>query len=160
MSDTLRCGTCQRDLPDDDFSMDRKPCRLKRRFRYYECRECDSARAFLRSERNRKLILETKYVPCMDCGIRYPPPATDFDHVRGKKLFGLNDAHNRAVQKVKDEMAKCDVVCANCHRIRTYKRGLEALQRGETVGCIVPRGTRLSPKTQTPSLPDAPALPF
>ena len=154
MSDTLRCGTCQRDLPDDDFSIDRKPCRLKRRFRRYECRECDSARSFLRSEQCERVVNAAKEVPCMDCGVQYPLCATDFDHVRGEKLFDLGNARGRAIQKVKDEIAKCDVVCANCHRIRTYKRGLEALARGESVGCIVPRGTRRAPKTQTPSLPD------
>ena len=154
MSDTLRCTTCQRDLPDDDFSMDRKPCRRKRRFRRYECRECVSTRWAIWGERIRQVANAAKDVPCMDCGVRYPLCATDFDHVRGKKLFGLNDATSHSLQKVKDEIAKCDVVCANCHRIRTTKRDLETLQRGERSGCLVPRGTRLSPKTQTPSLPD------
>jgi hypothetical protein len=103
------------------------------------------------------MVNAAKDVPCMDCGVCYPLCATDFDHRDpSKKLFGLNICQARAknVQQVKDEMAKCDVVCANCHRVRTYKMQKEERQRGEIVGCIVPRGTRLSPKTQTPSLPD------
>ena len=152
MSDTLRCSKCQRDLPDDDFS--KKANKPKRRFRNYECRECRSIRAAQAYWPIRQVVHAAKDVPCMDCGVRYPLCATDFDHVRGKKLFGLNDATSHSLQKVKDEIAKCDVVCANCHRIRTTKRDLETLQRGERSGCLVPRGTRLSPKTQTPSLPD------
>ena len=157
MSDTLRCTKCQRDLPDDDFSMDRKPSCRKRGFRRWNCRECHGRWNAGRRFRNRKLIQGVKDVPCMDCGKRYDFWIMQFDHVRGEKLFDLSQASGRAIQKVKDEIAKCDIVCSNCHDDRTYKRGLEALERGETVGCIVPRGTRLSPKTQTSS---APALPF
>jgi hypothetical protein len=135
MSDILRCYKCQRDLPADDFTTG-SPRR---------CRECRAIYSAASRERTRKRTHKAKDVPCMDCGIRYPPAAMDFDHVRGKKLFGLNEAHNRAIQSVKDEMAKCDVVCANCHRIRTYKRRQHVPR---------PRGTRLAPKTQTPSLPD------
>ena len=158
MSDTLRCFTCQRDLPVDDFSTDRKPSCRKRGFRRYACRECHGRWNAGRRFRNRKLIREAKDVPCMDgtmCGgKRYDFWIMQFDHVRGEKLFDLSQASGRAIQTVKDEIAKCDIVCSNCHADRTYKRREEALQRGETVGCIVPRGTRISPKTQTSSLPD------
>jgi len=87
----------------------------------------------------------------MDCGKRWHFCAMDFDHVRGKKLFEINDASCRALQKVKDEIAKCDVVCANCHRIRTY----------QSKQYLHPDGRSWAfRRTQTPSLPDAPALPF
>ena len=156
MTDTLRCSTCQRDLPVDDFSRSRK--NRFRGFRDYRCRECDATRAYLRWKRNRQVTHEAKDVPCADCGVRHPFWIMQFDHVRGKKEFELSDSSCRALQKVKDEIAKCDIVCSNCHADRSYKRREEALERGETVGCIVPRGSRHSPKTQTPSLPDTPAL--
>ena len=153
MSDTLRCGTCTRDLPDDDFSRSRK--NRFRGGRHYSCRECDSNKSYLRRKRNRQVILEAKDVPCMDCGVYYPFWIMQFDHRDpDKKSFGLHQYSARALQKVKDEIAKCDVVCSNCHDDRTYKRDLEKRQRGERSACLVPRGTRLSPKTQTPSLPD------
>ena len=148
MSDTLRCTTCQRDLPDDDFSMDRKPCRRKRRFRRYECRECVSTRWAIWGERIRQVANAAKDVPCMDCGVRYPLCATDFDHVRGKKLFGLNDATSHSLQKVKDEIAKCDVVCANCHADRTYKSKQYLHPDGRS-------WTSRRSQTPSPSLPDA-----
>jgi hypothetical protein len=154
MSDTLRCGTCKRDLPDDDFSTANKA--PKRRFRRHACRECVAEWFERASGRNRQVILEAKDVPCMDCGVRHPFWIMQFDHRDpDKKSFGLHQYSARALQKVKDEIAKCDVVCSNCHDDRTYKRDLEKRQRGERSACLVPRGTRLSPKTQTPSLPDA-----
>jgi hypothetical protein len=46
----------------------------------------------------------------------------DFDHVRGEKKFGIAICINRAWKLLEAEITKCDVVCANCHRIRTRQR--------------------------------------
>jgi hypothetical protein len=63
--------------------------------------------------------------PCADCHIKYPFYVMDFDHVpeRGVKLFNISTFHQGQVEKLKAEIAKCDVVCANCHRERTWGRG-------------------------------------
>ena len=64
-----------------------------------------------------------KRVPCMDCGMSYPPYVMDFDHVRGVKLFGLCTSEKLyGFSQIKEERAKCDVVCSNCHRKRTHAR--------------------------------------
>ena len=76
----------------------------------------------MRREQNRQLVREAKDVPCMDCGKRYPSYVMDMDHVRGEKKFKLSVARTHSAQKVKDEMAKCDVICANCHRERTQQK--------------------------------------
>lgn len=70
----------------------------------------------------RALIGGYKARPCMDCGGRFPPEAMDFDHVRGEKLFSVGQAGSRSLQDIFDEMEKCGLVCANCHRVRTRKR--------------------------------------
>jgi hypothetical protein len=45
----------------------------------------------------------------------------DFDHVRGQKVDGISVMMNtRSLAAVQEEMAKCEIVCANCHRIRTW----------------------------------------
>lgn len=62
-------------------------------------------------------------VACKDCGEKYPSWVMDFDHL-GDKEFTIA-AHRLAtssLEKVKQEVAKCDVVCANCHRDRTHAR--------------------------------------
>ena len=50
----------------------------------------------------------------------------DFDHVRGTKVTILAKLRSgrASLSKIEAEIAKCEVVCANCHRIRTYLRRL------------------------------------
>ena len=67
-------------------------------------------------------LRELRRVPCMDCGRTLAPHVMDFDHRDPKmKSFSLTTGKaylkNRAVLEA--EIAKCDVVCGNCHRIRT-----------------------------------------
>jgi hypothetical protein len=47
----------------------------------------------------------------------------DFDHREGeKKFFEMNRVNRVTMRAIKREIEKCDVVCANCHRERTYRR--------------------------------------
>jgi hypothetical protein len=46
----------------------------------------------------------------------------DFDHVRGSKLMEVSRLVGASAQRLRDELAKCEVVCANCHRIRSARR--------------------------------------
>ncbi len=64
-----------------------------------------------------------KAQPCADCGSSFPSVSMDFDHVRGVKLFRVSAMQGQAWDRVLAEIAKCDLVCANCHRIRTKLRG-------------------------------------
>lgn len=67
-------------------------------------------------------IDEVKNQPCEDCGGSFPPCAMDFDHVRGEKRFQIGGNTFKNWDQLLGEIAKCDVVCANCHRIRTWGR--------------------------------------
>ena len=61
--------------------------------------------------------------PCADCGQWYPPYVMDLDHVRGEKSRAVRKMVGKVgMQRLVAEVAKCDVVCANCHRIRTHAR--------------------------------------
>lgn len=79
-----------------------------------------------RREAVRLMIASAKDAPCCDCGQRYPAPVMEFDHVpeRGPKAFGISRARTGAVtvEAARAELAKCDLVCANCHRLRTMQR--------------------------------------
>lgn len=62
---------------------------------------------------------------CADCGLRNDehPEVFDFDHRPGTdKHFNLARAINLTWKRLLAEIEKCDVVCANCHRIRTAAR--------------------------------------
>lgn len=66
-------------------------------------------------------IIVAKDKPCADCGVSYPHYVMDFDHVRGKKLCNVSSGRfHRSMKRLLDEIAKCDVVCANYHRERTH----------------------------------------
>jgi len=72
----------------------------------------------------RAIVDDIKSVPCMDCGGTFPPIAMQFDHKDpSQKLDSVarlvNNTHS--LEKVLAEIEKCDIVCANCHLIRTYK---------------------------------------
>jgi len=67
-----------------------------------------------------------KAVPCTDCGVQYPPWVMDFDHVDGGKLAGISNMLTNSVRTVLEEVAKCEVVCSNCHRQRTHERNQPA----------------------------------
>ena len=72
----------------------------------------------------RAIVNHAKDRPCADCGGRFPPEALDFDHVRGLKKCSVSRLVNtgHSVIVLRNEMALCDVVCANCHRTRTRNR--------------------------------------
>jgi len=60
--------------------------------------------------------------PCVDCG-ETDPVVLEFDR-RSDKAFSIAQGlRDRSWPSLLKEMAKCDVVCANCHRRRTALRG-------------------------------------
>lgn len=78
-------------------------------------------------QRAKAYVIDVKSTnPCKDCGIHWPFYVLQFDHVRGQKSFDLWRAGDSvcSIKRIQEEIDKCDVVCANCHFIRTYKRNL------------------------------------
>lgn len=73
---------------------------------------------------NRELARSLKNGPCADCGQTFPPHVMDWDHVRGVKRFELGKAATQMYSErtIRAEIEKCELVCSNCHRIRTYDR--------------------------------------
>ena len=61
--------------------------------------------------------------PCMDCLKSYPYYVMEFDH-RGeaKKFKSVTSMVSNSWKQILAEIDKCDVVCANCHAVRTYNR--------------------------------------
>ena len=75
-----------------------------------------------RSTAKRDAFIETlKLKPCMDCNGIFPPCVMEFDHVRGKKHKPVSQLRHNKMETLLLEVAKCDLVCSNCHRMRTHK---------------------------------------
>lgn len=75
--------------------------------------------------RNAEIVKAAKDKPCMDCGKSYPHYVMDLDHREGEEKMGcVGTLCHKGVSlaRLKAEIAKCDVVCANCHRLRTWQR--------------------------------------
>ena len=66
---------------------------------------------------------------CDDCGYDAEAVALDFDHLpEHGKAFALARCGTRGWPRVWAEVMKCEVVCANCHRVRTRSRYMKGTQ--------------------------------
>ena len=130
-----RCGNCSEVKPLEAFH------RWKRGDGYQPwCKACRkiydaaySARTLARrrerrTERRREFLVWYAALkeaqPCADCGGTFPSAAMQWDHRPGTDKVGdvSNLLGRLCKQRILDEIAKCDLVCANCHAVRTVIR--------------------------------------
>lgn len=135
----MKCTKCQKEKLISDFNFKIKVLNL----RHKQCKNC--TRLFVKNhynknkeyylkkthKRNASVRLEVfNYVrqyllenPCIDCG-ESDITVLEFDH-NGKfpkfKAVSSVIRHGYPLQKIKEEIKKCDVRCANCHRRKTAK---------------------------------------
>jgi hypothetical protein len=100
----------------------------RRHYEKHRDRVIAKAKEHSRAARARTRAFISNYLktnPCVDCG-ETNTIVLEFDHVgeAGTKHFNIADAARNGVgvKKLKDEIAKCEVRCANCHRKKTYER--------------------------------------
>jgi hypothetical protein len=61
---------------------------------------------------------------CVDCGYNAHPAALEFDHLEGSYKDGrVGSMYSWSPIRVLEELAKCELRCSNCHRIKTFERG-------------------------------------
>lgn len=70
----------------------------------------------------RQYIRECKNIPCMDCKKSFPHYVMDFDHLYDKKINVADIVKFCSMRMAKEEISKCEIVCSNCHRERTWQR--------------------------------------
>ena len=126
------CYKCKLEKPLKDFN------KLSRSKDGYQplCRDCDNKQTKERyykkpdyyknyaKQYKRKTINflnKVKSNPCADCGKRYHPVCMDFDHM-GEKRFNISQVKHLSIKSISKEIKKCELVCSNCHRLRTFKR--------------------------------------
>lgn len=132
--DAKRCSKCRELKPRAEFNQLRKASDGLQSY----CRECNKAYHYLhwdqhmiqiRARRVRTRQEAREFVvgylqehPCVDCG-ETDVVVLEFDHLRDKASNVSNLIGSGQLKRVKQEIAKCEVVCANCHRRRTARRG-------------------------------------
>lgn len=139
------CKKCRVEKGLNDFGLDRRVARGHRAV----CKTCtnkaaktvysqtkskhrkksfDSRAYFQERLRTRRAFLDQikEATPCADCGTSFPAVCMDFDHVRGKKLGNVGTMWSWDIEKLRAEIAKCEIVCACCHRLRTQARQKES----------------------------------
>ncbi len=135
----IKCTKCNKNKTDIEFNFKIKAINL----RHKQCKEC--TRLFVKNHYNRNkeyylkkthsrnalIKLEVfNYVkqyllenPCVDCG-ESDIAVLEFDH-NGKipkfKAVSSIISNGYPIWKIKEEINKCDVRCANCHRRKTAK---------------------------------------
>ena len=113
---------------------------------YRKNREREKARllsqvAARRAEVRAKIIEYLLTHPCVDCGDT-DILVLEFDHVRDKVADVANYANSgRSWERVKAEIEKCEVRCANCHRLRTVLGRQQQRNVSAMSGRIPPRIT-------------------
>jgi hypothetical protein len=133
------CTKCKKEKTLDSFSFKSKAkntkiacckdCVKERdKIRYYDdvtsFRFKRRSESKIRRERNMKFVISfLKTNPCIDCGEKNFI-CLEFDHRKQEDKLGIiaNLVHYSSLKKIKEEIDKCDVRCANCHKIRTAKQ--------------------------------------
>lgn len=125
-----KCRTANHRLDDTNKNTDKPPA------------FCSTTHQRMR----REIINEYKVrCGCADCGFNKHPAALDFDHKDpSQKLFLVSGDPKRNWKEMAKEIEKCEVVCANCHRIRTDEKNHYRTARRSPMGNPGARGTKTS----------------
>ena len=115
------CKYCNKFYSESDFGVALST--PKKVYRRLKCRYCFSDAKKALKDRYRKFLNDYKEKRgCYKCGIK-DCRVLDFHHLRDKKFnIGYANYNHLAFDRVKKEIEKCAVVCANCHRIIHYKK--------------------------------------
>jgi hypothetical protein len=126
------CTLCYEPKPLSEFHRFRgghmhwcKACRKEYDAAYYhQRRDVVIAQKRERSLERVAWMRTRKAAPCVDCGGQFHPAAMTFDHLPGsvKRSDVATLARRHGVAAIEAEIAKCELVCANCHAVRTFNR--------------------------------------
>lgn len=126
-----RCSKCQQDKPLSEFYRKKnshqgwcKKCAIINRIEYYrKNRKNETDRNKVYRQKVVNWLKELKAHPCTDCGIQFHHAAMQWDHIPGEpKSANISNMVDHAKSRILAELDKCELVCANCHAIRTFER--------------------------------------
>lgn len=94
--------------------------------------------------------------PCLDCGGSFKPAQMDFDHLGGK-VANIAQLVGGTTEALLEELGKCHLVCANCHRVRGHE-GVRPEAPGHTLELV--RRAKALLETSVPEDKRVVAFPF
>lgn len=137
------CPSCKQELPLTSFASNKakkdglqascRECKKVIQRKYYEAnresyRSVSEKSKSVRVDRNRRYVVDyLSQHGCVDCG-EADIHVLEFDHVRGEKIAGVGQmiGWGLSLQKIQEEIDKCEVRCCNCHRRVTFgRRGID-----------------------------------
>lgn len=112
----------------DKYATNCKEChREYTKGHYYSNKEYYLLKGSKQRIRKSEYIRNFRDKPCTDCGQTFPYYMMEFDHRDPEdKKFSIARMNAYSWKQINDEIAKCDIVCANHHRERTHLRRLQA----------------------------------
>ena len=131
-----RCSLCKKDKSVEEFNKNKIKvdglqtfCRTCQRSKYREYYASDPREKERLRVSNKRIVADRKAmikgkkeVPCVDCRKKYPYYVMDFDHLEDKDFQISTMGHIVSKERLEKEINKCEVVCSNCHRIRSHNR--------------------------------------
>lgn len=120
-----KCSVCGLEKNAEEFSNHTycKVCKSDYNKRHYnDNKQYYIDKAIKNKQKAIDFLKELKEVPCADCGNSYPYYVMDFDHLRDKEFQIGTRGRRVGREALLKEIDKCEVVCANCHRVRTHFR--------------------------------------
>lgn len=136
----MKCTKCNEDQHEVNFSYKNKTLNVKKKIcktcdqnyrkDYYEKNKIEAVKYSLKStkgirERNAQFVWNyLKENPCIECG-ENDPVVLEFDHKDdSNKISEVSRmvSNSNSLQRIKEEIDKCDIRCANCHRRKTAKQ--------------------------------------
>lgn len=99
-----------------------EPIRSTSKFCSHKCKNKQGVQK--RREKMKFMAIQYKDNKCFDCQTSFTEyNVYEFHHLDPQqKDFGIgSNGHTRSWDKVKQELDKCVMLCANCHRKRHYK---------------------------------------
>lgn len=124
MMNFKKCTLCSETKPLEDFGKNK----VYSSGYPNQCKACRSIGGKVRkAEKTEFLRFVKQEQGCVDCGYAEHPAALQFDHVADDKEHHPADLCGQGWGVLLKEIQKCEVVCANCHSVRTYDRREEAL---------------------------------
>lgn len=134
-----QCIKCSENKEEIDFSIGHKkrsnvcyPCKRKYNVCYYATHRKKTKERIYKGVKQRRqlnIIKKRQYLqehPCVSCG-ENNHIVLEFDHLRDKYKNIGDMIGSYSWLNIKKEIDKCQVLCANCHRIVTHERRQKAV---------------------------------